>query len=180
MKPCRLSLLTALLPAVFAVGSAQVSGAKREAGPPTSGHFTIAPDRVPWSAPPAAMFTGTPSLGAGGQWRYALLEGDPLKRGVPFTILFSCKDGDTVSPAWHPTDENFVVLKGTFGIGTGDTFDPTAVHDLTAGSYGFMPRRMHHFGLCKGESAVLVYGIGPFRVNYIGPAGAGRKEPIPK
>jgi hypothetical protein len=180
MRPYRLSLLTALFPGVFSIGSAQVGGAKHEARTRTSGHFTIRPDSVPWGVPPAVMFTGSPSEGAGGQWRYALLQGDPMKPGAPFTIRFSCGDGDKASPAWHPTDENFVVLKGTFGIGTGDKFEPTALRDLTAGSYGFMPKRMHHFGLCKGESEVLVYGIGPFRVNYISSSGAGQRQPARK
>jgi hypothetical protein len=116
MRPYRLSLLTALFPGVFSIGSAQVGGAKHEARTRTSGHFTIRPDSVPWGVPPAVMFTGSPSEGAGGQWRYALLQGDPMKPGAPFTIRFSCGDGDKASPAWHPTDENFVVLKGTFGI----------------------------------------------------------------
>ena len=103
-----------------------------------------------------------------------------MKPGTPFTILFACGDGDTASPAWHPTDENFVVLKGTFAVGTGDTFEPTTLHDLTAGSYGFMPKRMRHFGRCEGETDILVYGIGPFRVNFISPSSPGQKQPALK
>jgi hypothetical protein len=30
---------------------------------------------------------------------------------------------------------------------------------------------MHHFGLCEGDTDILVYGIGPFQINGI----SGRK-----
>jgi hypothetical protein len=42
-----------------------------------------------------------------------------------------------------------------------------------------MPRRMHHFGLCKGETDVLIYGTGPFQINFISARGAA-KAPPPK
>jgi hypothetical protein len=35
-----------------------------------------------------------------------------------------------------------------------------------------MPRRMHHFDLCKGDTDELVYDIGPFQINWI----SGRKN----
>jgi len=91
-----------------------------------------------------------------------VIEGDPTKAGVPFTIQLKCSDGYKVAPHRHPTDENIILLKGEFGLGTGDKFDTTAMPDIPTGGYGFMPGRMHHFGLCKGETDILVYGIGPF------------------
>jgi hypothetical protein len=51
---------------------------------------------------------GTPCVDAGSPVRYALLEGDPLKPGVPFTIRLGCDDGYKAAPHWHPTDENVV------------------------------------------------------------------------
>jgi len=41
---------------------------------------------------------------------------------------------------------------------------------ISAGVYGFMPRRMHYLGQCKGDTDILVYGVGPFQINWIGRA----------
>jgi hypothetical protein len=46
----------------------------------------------------------------------------------------------------------------------GEKFDEAALHDLPAGSYGMMPKRMRHFALSPGETVVQVHGIGPFEV----------------
>ena len=98
-----------------------------------------------------------------------------MKAGAAYTIRLGCSDGFNVAPHWHPGDENIVVLKGTFALATGDKFDTTALHDMTTGAYGFMPRRVHHFGVCKGETDLLVYGVGAFVINWISPAGAAAK-----
>ncbi|MGB2891091.1 MAG: cupin domain-containing protein [Candidatus Acidiferrales bacterium] len=87
-----------------------------------------------------------------------------MKPGKPFTIRLGCSDGYKAAPHWHPTNENIAELKGTFAMATGDTFYPTALRDLPTGGYGLMPAHMHHFGLCKGETDLLVYGIGPFQI----------------
>ena len=72
------------------------------------------------------------------------------------------------------------MLKGRFGLGTGDKFDAAGMQDIPTGAYGFMPSRMHHFGLCKGETDILVYGIGPFQINWVSTADAGKTTPGPK
>ena len=160
---------TLAIPVLFA----QREGARQKPGQArTATHFMVAPSEVKWTAPPQGMARGTPSVEAGSPLRYALIEGDPLKPGVPFTIRLGCSDGYKAAPHWHPTDENIVVLGGTFALGTGDKLDPAGLRDMPTGAYGFMPRRMHHFGMCKGETDLLVYGTGPFQINWIGASSA--------
>jgi hypothetical protein len=53
---------------------------------------------------------GTPSVDGGGTLRYALISGEPMKRGAPFTIRLACSDGYKAAPHWHLTDESLVVL----------------------------------------------------------------------
>ena len=65
--------------------------------------------------------------------------------------------------------------RGSFALGTGDAFDSTALRDLTTGSYAFMPKRVHHFGLCKGETLLVEYGIGPLTINLLGAPTSGRR-----
>jgi hypothetical protein len=107
----------------------------------------------------------------GSPLRYAPINGDPLKPGVPFAIRLQCSDGYKVAPHWHPEDENIVVLKGTFSVGTGDRFNSRGMQDIPTGGYGLVPGRLHHFASCKGDTDFFVYGIGP-RLNYWVPASA--------
>src|SRR5207245_5766630 len=44
-------------------------------------HIMIGRDSVKWEAPPAGMFRGGPPIDTTSVWRYARLEGDPLKPG---------------------------------------------------------------------------------------------------
>jgi hypothetical protein len=36
---------------------------------------------------------------------------------------------------------------------------------------------MRHFGVCEGETAVQVYGTGPFKVNWVNPADVVLPDP---
>ncbi|HXW88956.1 MAG TPA: cupin domain-containing protein [Terriglobales bacterium] len=171
------AVLVLIAPSMFV--SAQQTTEKPQ--PAMRTHFIVASSEVKWTDPPAGVARGTPSVEGGGPLRYALLEGDPLKPGVPFTVRLGCDDGYKAAPHWHPTDENIVVLKGTFELGTGDTFNPSGMQEISAGSYGFMPRRMHHFGQCKGDTDILVYGVGPFQINWIsGPGTSAAGKPSAK
>jgi len=166
--------------ATCVAGFAQTKKAKTPAQPAKPAHVIVAPDAVKWVAPPEGMVVGTPSVEAGGTLQYAALEGDPMKPGRPYTIELGCTDGYKVAPHWHPGDENVIVFKGTLAVGVGDTFDPAATHDIAVGSYAFMPRRVHHFGTCKGETRMLIYGTGPFQINFLGSSGGAQKKPAAK
>jgi hypothetical protein len=161
-------------PVCFAQGQAQDSKLKAAAAAPI--HFIVAPKDVKWEAPPASLMTGTPSVDSGGTLRYALVEGDPSKAGAPFTLILNCSDGFKVAPHWHPTDENVVTLKGTFAMTSGDKFDLSTTQDIPTGGYGYMPARMHHFGVCKGDTDVLIYGTGPFKINWVSASQTGAKK----
>src|SRR5713226_9899017 len=180
MRFPNICLCGVLVFATSVVGLAQTKKAKTPAQPAKPAHVIIAPGAVKWVALPAGMIIGTPSVEAGGPLQYAILEGDPMKAGQPYTIELGCSDGIKVAPHWHPADENLVVVQGTFAIATGDTYDPAALREMGTGSYGFMPRRVHHFGSCKGETRIVVYGTGPFQINFLGPSGGTQKKSAAK
>ena len=62
------------------------------------------------------------------------------------------------------------VLKGTFLVGMGETFDETKLMTMNVGNFISMPKEMRHFAASKGESIVQVHGVGPFKVNWVNPA----------
>jgi quercetin dioxygenase-like cupin family protein len=100
----------------------------------------------------------------------APVSGDPNADGAPFVIRLRCADGAKIPPHWHPTDENVTVLRGTFLVGMGETFDETKLQTMNVGNFLSLPKEMRHFGLCRGETIVQVHGSGPFKVNWVNPA----------
>jgi anti-sigma factor ChrR (cupin superfamily) len=100
----------------------------------------------------------------------APVAGNANAEGEPFVLRIRCADGAKIPAHWHPTDENVTVLKGTFLVGMGDTFDETKLATMNVGNFVTMPKEMRHFALSKGESIVQVHGVGPFKVNWVNPA----------
>jgi ChrR-like protein with cupin domain len=134
--------------------------------------YIVTPSQIKWTDSPAGVARGTPSLAPGSPLRYAPIQGDPLKPGVPFAIRLRCSDGYKAAPHWHPADENIVVLEGTFSLGTGDRFDTGRMQDIPTGGYGLVPGQMNHFALCEGETDILVYGSEPRLNNWINASSA--------
>ena len=100
----------------------------------------------------------------------APVSGDPNADGAPYVLRLRCADGAKIPAHWHPTDENVTVLKGTFLVGMGETFDESKLQLMNVGNFVAMPKEMRHFGLCKGETIVQVHGAGPFKVNWVNPS----------
>ncbi len=53
----------------------------------------------------------------------AILFGDPTKEG-PYVIRLKWLPGNMSRPHYHMNDRFFIVISGTWWLGTGDTFDP--------------------------------------------------------
>jgi quercetin dioxygenase-like cupin family protein len=168
MKKYQLCLVIVALLGVVSLGLAQtVQKAKRHStSSHTRAHVIVTPDQIKWGP-------GPPSLPPGAQ--LAVLEGDPSRAGVAFTIRGKFPDGYRVPPHWHPTDERVVVLQGSLGMGVGNKFDQSAGHELPTGSYASMPKGLRHYAWAIGETEVQISGTGPFEVNYVNAADDPRK-----
>lgn len=131
----------------------------KAAKPAVAPHVILTPGDLKWGPAP-------PVLPAGAQ--VAVLDGDPFKPGF-FSLRLKFPDGYQVPAHWHPTDENIVVVQGTFRAGMGEALSESGLHDFPVGSFIKMPKRMHHFAAARGETIVQIYGPGPFVVNYLNP-----------
>ncbi len=98
------------------------------------------------------------------------VSGDPNAEGAPFVVRLRCADSTKIPAHWHPTDENVTVLKGTFLVGMGETFDESKLQTMNVGNFVSMPKEMRHYATCKGETIVQVHGAGPFKVNWVNPS----------
>jgi quercetin dioxygenase-like cupin family protein len=162
-NPCR-SLALILAAGSLAIVSARPLGAQppkpTKPAAPVAKHTLMTPGDMKWGPQP-------PGLPAGAQ--VAVLDGDPSKPGVAFTIRAKMPDGYRVPPHWHPTDEYLTIISGTLMAGTGDTLNESATTALAAGAFAKMPRRMHHFVIAKGATEIQVNGVGPFAITYVNP-----------
>lgn len=116
-------------------------------------------DEIQWGKAP-------PDLPEGGQ--VAVLYGDPSKK-APFAIRLKAPDGYKIPPHWHSQDEQLTIVSGTLMLHMGDTMESPA-HALDAGSFHFLPGKMHHAAEAKGETVVQINGKGPFDIHYLNPA----------
>ncbi len=124
------------------------------------------PDQLKWQDGPPSLPTGS---------MIAVMEGDPSKEG-PFTFRLKLPDGYRIPPHTHPKVERVTVISGTFLLGMGEKFDPSALRDIPAGTYGFWPAGMKHFASAKGETVVQLHGTGPWLIEYVNPADDPRKQ----
>ena len=105
-------------------------------------------------------------------FQVAVLRGDPGKTGSLFTMRAKFPDGYKIPPHWHPADEGFVVLQGSFALGLGEKWDEGKLKVNRQGAYVVMPKGLRHFALAKGETILELTGIGPFKTIFVNPADA--------
>ena len=91
----------------------------------------------------------------------AVLLGDPAKPGL-YIVINKFRPGNFSRPHFHPNDRHITVLKGTWWIATGNTWDKDKMVAMPAGShvthYG---GKVHWDGAKDEEAWVLIVGEGP-------------------
>ena len=98
---------------------------------------------------------------AAGTNESAILYGHPAKPG-PYVVRIKWLPGNMSRPHFHPNDRFFVVISGTWWMGTGETFDPESTVPAPAGSYVIHYANKVHYDGAKGEEAIIqVWGMGP-------------------
>src|SRR6185295_15402178 len=95
-----------------------------------------------------------------------VLYGDPEKVGDPFVMRIRELPGAIIPPHRHPVDENITVVKGTLYFGVGEKFDRSAMREMKAGSYAFIPKGTTMFGYTPEAAIVQVHGVGPFHIHW--------------
>ena len=98
---------------------------------------------------------------AAGTNETAVLFGDPEKPG-PYVIRLRWLPGNMSRPHYHENDRFFVVISGTWWLGTGEKFDPDSTVPAPAGSYVIhKARQVHYDGAKKEPTVIQVWGMGP-------------------
>ena len=98
---------------------------------------------------------------AAGTQETAVLFGDPNKPG-PYVVRLRWLPGNMSRPHRHPNDRFFVVIEGTWWLGSGEKFDPDSTVPVTPGTYVIHHAGQWHYDGAKKEPTVIqVWGMGP-------------------
>ena len=104
---------------------------------------------------------------AAGTNESAVLYGDPSKPG-PYVMRIKWLPGNMSRPHVHQVDRFFVVVSGTWWVGTGETFDPESTVPVPAGSYVIHHANKAHYDGAKDEEAIIqVWGMGPVETRSV-------------
>jgi len=127
------------------------------------------PDQIQWKESPR-----TPGV------RQAVLQGDPDKPGL-YVVLTKWLPGNMSRPHFHPNDRFITVVKGTWWIGSGGTYDPNATVPMPAGSFvTHFAKGVHYDGAKDEEAIILIVGEGPATSTPFVPASALPQPEPPK
>ena len=161
MKAVRYSLLVVVVAAIASVVIAEEKK-KADASDVTAAeqHKVLNPADLQWGDPPPGFPAGA---------KVAVLSGDPKKSGV-YTVRMHAPAGYKIMPHTHPAAEMVTVISGTVYLATGDKFDESAGHAMTAGAFTTMPAGMKHFAWFTEDTIIQVHGEGPFQITYVNPA----------
>jgi mannose-6-phosphate isomerase-like protein (cupin superfamily) len=98
---------------------------------------------------------------AAGTQETATLFGDPSKPG-PYVVRLKWLPGNMSRPHFHPNDRFFVVISGTWWLGTGEKYDPASTVPVGPGTYVYHRAGEIHYDGAKNEEVIIqVWGMGP-------------------
>lgn len=118
----------------------------------------LTPDQFKWRDP----FNKSPT-------NQVILYGDPSKEG-PYMVINRFSPGAFSRPHFHPNDRFITVLKGTWWVGTGPTFDTNATVPMPTGTFvTHFGRGIHYDGAKDEEVMVLITGMGPATSTQVKP-----------
>ena len=91
----------------------------------------------------------------------AVLFGDPSKPG-PYVVRLKWLPNKMSRPHFHQNDRFFIVISGTWWMGTGTKYDPDSTVPAPAGSYVIHRAKGIHYDGAKDEETIIqVWGMGP-------------------
>src|SRR5215207_4262134 len=162
--------------ALAALACARSGGGARGDTPPAP-HAHGAPSAVADTRPALGMAGGVASTAGAGPrgarmvplgemtGNVELLFGHPDSAGL-FVMRIAELAGSVIPPHSHPSDDHITVLQGTFYFAVGERYDSTALRELKAGSYAFVPAGATMFGHTPEGAVVQVHAIGPFSIQW--------------
>jgi quercetin dioxygenase-like cupin family protein len=154
-------------PLIAALSLIAANAAAQNAPTTDVAHAVVAlPDRIAWGPAP-------PSLPPGA--KLAVLEGNPGEAGT-YAMRLRLPSGYRFPPHYHPGVEHVTVLQGSFKVGMGERFDPSAMTALPVGAFAALQPGTRHFAEAEGETVLQLHGAGPWGITYVNPVDDPRRS----
>jgi hypothetical protein len=99
--------------------------------------------------------------------RFALLEGERDKAGVPFTYAFFIPAGVWDAPHRHAATARVVVAKGRLHLGLGERMDKAGATVFPTGSIVIVPAGAAHFDGSDEDTIIIGTAVGPWSTDYV-------------
>lgn len=131
----------------------------------------LTPDMLKFAPAPPVLPAGCEVAG---------LNGDMSKKGSEYTVRLRVPDGWKIPPHFHPGEEHVTVIQGAFWMGMGDKFDEAALKEMPVGGFHAIPKRVHHYGMAKGQTVIQLHGVGPWGITYVNPSDDPSKKAAEK
>jgi hypothetical protein len=138
--------------------AAPAAGAAPTAAGGANSSMIVDPDQSSFTAPPD-------SLGIPSGITMAVVSGEPTKAGL-FSVMLKIPADQMIPPHWQSSDLDSVVLRGTYELGNGDTYDASKLQAVNPGQVVHIPAQTHQFGHAKGATVILLYGVGPLSITW--------------
>lgn len=103
---------------------------------------------------------GPPPAGFPAGASVAVLEGDPLRADVEYTLRVRLPAGTRMSAHAHPTHERMIILSGTLSVRAG-----RVAKEMRPGGFVLIPAGQAHELLAREDSVVQLQGLGPLRFD---------------
>jgi ketosteroid isomerase-like protein len=135
---------------------------------------SVPPQRARAPTPSAAVGALTGATVSPAHWQswgagleMAVLDGDPSVPDRSYTIALRLAPGRWIRPHWHPLAKQVYVVSGTLLFGHGQAFDTASTTALQPGTIAVVPGEHPHFEGARGETVILLSGIGPLATSMI-------------
>jgi len=91
-----------------------------------------------------------------------VISGNPATPNEIYVVRNRFSPGTFSRPHFHPETRYITVIKGTWWVGSGPKFDPSATSPVPAGStVVHHPNQIHWDGAKDEEAVVQIMGVGP-------------------
>jgi hypothetical protein len=147
---------------------------------PVPPQLVLSPDGLRVTPEEFKFPEGAPGTGTSGVSgiRTVVLKGNPDHAGL-YTIMLRIPAHTRIAAHVHQDDRVATVVRGTWYIGYGDSFNSAELKALPTGSFYTEPSNRSHFAETRDEDVIAqITGVGPSSTRYIDPGSEPKRNPV--
>jgi len=96
----------------------------------------------------------------------AIVSGDPSKEG-PYVVRYRTPSGMRFAPVTHPDVRELTIIKGTYWIAQGESYNWKQMDEFKAGAVIQKEANKPYFGWARTAVILEERGTGPTNLNYV-------------